>query len=66
MQAGDAKYTICTISQDESNCASLHVPSNENVAMFFFSEKGMHHLMLSDFFFRLTDNGWQLCFPRLG
>lgn len=51
MQAGDAKYTICTISQDESNCASLRVPSSENVAMFFFSEKGMHHLMLLDFFF---------------
>lgn len=67
MQIGDAKYAICTISQDASNCVSLHVPSNKNVPMlFFFSEEGTHHLMLSDLFFsRLTDNGQQWCLPRL-
>lgn len=35
-------------------------------AFFFLLEGGMHHLMLSGLFFsRLTDNGWQLCLPRL-
>ena len=33
MQAGDAKYAICTISHDESNFL-LHVPSIEKMAMF--------------------------------
>lgn len=36
MQVGHAKYAICTISRDESNCASPHVLSNENDPCFFF------------------------------
>lgn len=37
MQAGNAKYAICTISHDESNFF-LHVPSNEKMIMFMQTE----------------------------
>lgn len=39
MWAGGANYTICTISQDEYNCASPNALSSETVAVLFFSSE---------------------------
>lgn len=39
MWAGDANYTICTISQDEYNCVSPNALSSETVAVVVFSSE---------------------------
>ena len=58
MWAGDANYTICTVSQGEYNCASLNALSSETVAMVFFSsESGTHQLMFLYFFFQTQTMG---------